>query len=106
MFYIFLIIKISFIQILGLLAICIPQLDNFMALVGSLCGVSVALVLPPILHSLCHWDYGISKWQIVVNFSITIIGVFAAVTGTVATVHAIYLTYTNVPEGTTRHIRE
>ena len=76
-----------------------------MALVGSACGISVALILPPILHSLCHWDYGISKLQIFVNFSMVMIGIFAFVTGTISSIYAIFHDYAYELHGTTRHIR-
>ena len=86
--------------VVGLLGICIPQLDNFMALVGSVCGVAVGLVLPPILHILCYWNQGLSNAQLVLNVTITIIGVFACVTGTVSTIYSIMHRYIHYPGAT------
>lgn len=71
------------------LAITIPQLDNFIALVGAVSSSSIALVFPPLLHTLCFWDSGISKLEVTKNTLITILGIIGSVLGTIVSVLAI-----------------
>ncbi|XP_057315670.1 proton-coupled amino acid transporter 1-like [Hydractinia symbiolongicarpus] len=83
-----------------ILAICIPQLDNFMALVGSISGVAVGLILPPIFHTLCYWRQGLSRLQFALNIFITLIGIFAFITGTLATIYSIMHRFIHEPSST------
>ncbi|XP_065056336.1 proton-coupled amino acid transporter 1-like [Rhopilema esculentum] len=71
------------------LAISIPQLDNFIALVGAVSSSSIALVFPPLLHILCFWKYGISKLEVIKNIFIAVIGVTGSILGTILSVEAI-----------------
>lgn len=84
----------------GVLAMCIPQLDHFMALVGSVCGVAVGLILPPILHTLCFWNQGLTTRQLLLNSFITLTGVFTFVTGFGATMYAIFHRFAHNPDQT------
>jgi len=99
-------LRIILVILTCLISISIPQLDNFIALVGALGGTCIALILPPILHTLCYWDYGISYKQLIINFAIIMIGIFACFAGTIATVSSIMDNYINNESATTLHIRE
>ncbi len=79
--------RISFFS--GALAITIPQLDNFIALVGAVSSSSIALVFPPLLHIMCFWNFGISKFEIVKDVLIAVLGVVGSVFGTVLSIFAI-----------------
>ncbi|XP_004207859.2 proton-coupled amino acid transporter 1 isoform X1 [Hydra vulgaris] len=81
-------------------AVFIPQLDHFMSLVGSVSGVAVGLILPPILHTICYWNQGLSNISFVINIMIVIFGLFVSVVGTVSTVYSIMQRYTNLPHST------
>eukprot|EP00111_Clytia_hemisphaerica_P002302 TCONS_00006479-protein len=83
------------------LGICIPQLDNFMSLVGSVCGVSVGLILPPIIHAQCFWNQGLTPRQFVLDIFILAIGVFTFVTGFTASMYAIFHRFVEYPGHTT-----
>ena len=85
----------------GVLGICIPQLDNFMALVGSVCGVSVGMILPPIIHALCFWNQGLTPRQLVIDVVIIGIGVFTFVTGFTSSLYSIFNRFVEYPGQTT-----
>lgn len=76
------VLRVMLVLITFFLAITIPQLDNFMALIGSFCGALVALVLPPILHSLCFYNEGLTRWHLYINICITLFGIFGTISGT------------------------
>lgn len=90
----------------GLLGICIPQLDNFMALVGSISGVAVGLILPPLLNTLCFWRQGLSRLQLIINITIMVIGIFAFITGTLSTIYSIMHRYIHHPNATKLFVHE
>eukprot|EP00794_Sanderia_malayensis_P020155 gene20155-22129_t len=71
------------------MAITIPQLDNFIALVGAISSSSIALVFPPILHLFCFWHHGISKIEIVKDIAIALLGVVGSILGTILSISAI-----------------
>jgi len=71
------------------LAITIPQLDNFIALVGAISSSSIALVFPPLLHILCYWKEGISRLEITKNILISTLGVAGSILGTILSIEAI-----------------
>ena len=85
---------------LGLLAICIPQLDNFIALVGSVCGATVGMILPPLLHFTYNWDRGLSKYQLGLDIFLLLLGIFACITGTFSTLYAIFHRFVHHPNAT------
>ena len=80
---------IHFILPTGALAITIPQLDNFIALVGAVSGSSIALVFPPLLHILCFRKEGLSKLEITKNILISILGITGSILGTILSIEAI-----------------
>ena len=86
--------------LLGVIAITIPQLDNFMALVGSLSGAAVALVLPPILHTLCFWNEGLTNRELHINILITIVGIVGSAAGTISAIFAIVHRFQEYPHST------
>ena len=82
------------ISCLGALAISIPQLDNFISLIGAIASAALALIFPPILNTMCFWNHGISKFEIVKNISISLFGIVGAVTGTFISIEAIIIGFT------------
>ena len=66
-----------------------------MALIGSFAGSLIALVLPPLLHTLCYWNEGLTKWELYLNIVTFVIGVFGTITGTSTAVLAILERYGN-----------
>ena len=82
------------ISCLGALAISIPQLDNFISLIGAIASAALALIFPPILNTMCFWNHGISKFEIVKNISISLFGIVGAMTGTFISIEAIIIGFT------------
>lgn len=71
------------------LAITIPQLDNFISLIGATAAAALALIFPPILYTMCFWKYNISKFEIIKNITISTLGTIGAITGTWLSIEAI-----------------
>ena len=75
----------------GALAITIPQLDNFISLIGSTAAAALALVFPPMLYTMCFWKHDITKMEIVKNVTISTLGTVGAIFGTWLSVEAIII---------------
>jgi len=73
------------------LAITIPQLDNFISLIGSTAAAALALVFPPMLYTMCFWKHDITKMEIVKNVTISSLGTIGAIFGTWLSVEAIII---------------
>ena len=60
------------------LAAAIPRLDLFISLVGSISSSTLALMAPPIIHTLTYWDEikgsTIGKFSIVRNIFLFLLG--------------------------------
>ncbi|XP_065055810.1 proton-coupled amino acid transporter 3-like [Rhopilema esculentum] len=63
-------------------AILVPQLDNVMGLIGSFSGALITFIFPPLLHTICFWNEGLSKYQLVANVCLLVFGVLTSVIGT------------------------
>ena len=85
----------------GVLGICIPQLDNFMALVGSVSGVSVGMILPPVIHARCFWNQGLTSRQFILDVVVVAIGVFTFLTGFTSSMYSIFNRFVEFPGQTT-----
>jgi len=72
-----------------------------MALVGSVCGVAVGLILPPIIHAQCFWNQGLTPKQFALDVVIIAIGVFTFLTGFVSSLYAIFHRFVHFPGQTT-----
>ena len=77
------------------MAVCIPQLDNFMGLVGAFSGVFVALILPPILHILDHWEEQMPRKSLLLDLTILAFGILVGIAGTISSLYAILFRYVN-----------
>jgi len=73
------------------MAITIPQLDNFISLIGSTAAAALALIFPPMLYTMCFWNYKISKIEIFKNVTISLLGFIGSIAGTWLSVEAIIL---------------
>jgi len=71
------------------LAISVPQLDNFISLVGATFAAALALIFPPILYLMCFWQQKLSTVEIVRCLTISALGVVGMVTGTIISIEAI-----------------
>ncbi|XP_002154489.2 proton-coupled amino acid transporter 1 isoform X1 [Hydra vulgaris] len=81
--------RISMVTVTCALAISIPQLDNFISLIGATVAAALALIFPPILYIKCFWNEDIGKFEIIKNLTISLLGFIGAVTGTYITCEAI-----------------
>ena len=52
-------------------------------------GSSIALVFPPLLHTICFWKEGISKLETTKNILISTLGVAGTILGTILSIDAI-----------------
>lgn len=77
--------------LLAVLACVIPQLDNFISLVGALSSSALALIFPPVLHSLTL--PGSSKLIHAKNIAIALFGTVGGVFGTVMAIESIVNNY-------------
>ena len=77
------------------LAIAVPQLDNYMALIGCSTATIVTFIFPSILHTLCFWDKGLSRWQLISNAGILVFGVISFSCGTYSSIASIIQRFKN-----------
>ena len=75
------------------MAVTIPQLDNFISLIGSTAAAALALIFPPILYTMCFWHHGITKVEIVKNITISVLGLIGSIFGTWLSIHAIIISF-------------
>jgi len=71
------------------LAISVPQLDNFISLVGATFAAALALIFPPILYLMCFWQQKVTTIEILKVLTISFLGIVGMVTGTIISVEAI-----------------
>jgi len=81
------------------LAITVPQLDNFVSLVGATFAAGLALIFPPLLFLMCFWKQNLSTSEIAKNFMISLLGIIGMVTGTYISIDAIIKGFTEEIEG-------
>jgi len=87
--------RIAMVTVTCAMAITIPQLDNFISLIGATAAAGLALIFPPIIYTMCFWHHGITRLEIVKNITISILGLLGSVTGTYLSVEAIYIGFTD-----------
>jgi len=76
------------------LAVAIPKLDLFISLVGAFSSTFLSLTFPPVLELITFWPR-VSKWVLIKNIALILLGVVGAVTGTYASIVAIILAFAN-----------
>jgi proton-coupled amino acid transporter len=82
---------ISFFSFLAFLASIIPQLDNFISLVGAMSSSALALIFPPIFHSLSLPR--VSRLVHIKNVAIAVFGIVGGIFGTVMSIESIVSNY-------------
>ncbi|XP_023932553.1 proton-coupled amino acid transporter 4-like [Lingula anatina] len=84
----------------------IPHLGLFISLVGALSSSALALIFPPIMHTLTFWPdrLGVCKWHLFKNILICALGLLGFATGTYVSLSQIIYCFQNpsapVCEGT------
>lgn len=63
-----------------LMAAVVPRFAYLLALVGSIAGISMEFILPPLFHSKLYFD-DLRWWEILVNILVISIGTFFLLTG-------------------------
>ena len=87
---------LCFYFIAGLLAVSIPQLDNFISLVGSISCTALAIIFPIFIHILTLTSEGDGRVPLFIFFKdgvIMVIGVFMFMFGTYTSVARIIERY-------------
>lgn len=66
-----------------LLAVAVPSIGPFIALLGAFCFSILGLLVPVFIETVTYWDIGFGKgnWVAMKNVVITIIGVLALLFG-------------------------
>lgn len=78
------------------LAIAIPQLDNYMALIGCSTATIVTFIFPPILHTICFWNEGLAKWQLILSTVTLLFGALSFASGTYSCILSIIKRFQNL----------
>ncbi|KAL1117199.1 hypothetical protein AAG570_004526 [Ranatra chinensis] len=81
------------------LAIAVPTIGPFLALIGALCFSFLGLVIPIFIEVVTFWEVGFGKfyWKIWKNIFVIIFGLIAMVTGSYTSVLDIISLYTEEP---------
>jgi proton-coupled amino acid transporter len=73
-----------------LLAICIPKIDLFIALVGAVASSTLAIVIPPLLDLMIFWPMeNYSKKILIKNVIVILFGFYIFVAGTYCSISDI-----------------
>lgn len=91
--------RLALVTITCALAITVPQLDNFVSLVGATFAAGLALIFPPILFTMCFWKSELSTSEILKNITISVLGIIGMVTGTYISIDAIIKGFRDELEG-------
>uniref|UniRef100_T2MAP4 Proton-coupled amino acid transporter 1 n=1 Tax=Hydra vulgaris TaxID=6087 RepID=T2MAP4_HYDVU len=75
------ILRAAFMMFTCLCAIAIPQLENFISLIGSVSSSGLAIIFPPLIHSITFRNEGLSKIWIVKDMLIILVGIAAFALG-------------------------
>ncbi|KAF2892777.1 hypothetical protein ILUMI_13394 [Ignelater luminosus] len=79
-----------FVLITFVLAEAIPFLDLFITLVGAFSSTAIALLFPPILEFVTHWNVSeITPWMVIKNLFILVLGILGCVTGSYESIRLI-----------------
>ena len=81
----------------GATAASVPQLENFISLVGAVASAALAIIFPPLFHILTFKDKGLKKIWFLKNVFIMTVGVLGFVFGTYTSVVAIIKGFHNSP---------
>ncbi|XP_035265473.1 proton-coupled amino acid transporter 1 [Anguilla anguilla] len=84
-----LLIRTALVIFTCLLAILIPELDLVISLVGSISSSALALIFPPLLQILAYHDDGLSRWVVLKNCLISLVGIVGFVAGTYVSIEQI-----------------
>ena len=85
-----------FVLISGILAIIIPQLDNFISLVGSICSSALAIIFPVAIHIITLTTEGDGRVPTLTFFkdaAIMLLGLLMFLFGTYTSVARIVVRY-------------
>jgi len=80
--YFELLFRYLLVWVLCAISICVPHLDDFIALVGAFACSALSLIFPPIMDELIFKDIKRSAIVRIKNYGITIFGMFGMVLGT------------------------
>ncbi|XP_065667524.1 proton-coupled amino acid transporter 1-like [Hydra vulgaris] len=74
-----------------LFAIAVPQIENFISLVGAISESIIGIIIPAIIHSLTFHNDGLSKLALGKNLFLILIGIAFLVIGTYSSIIAIVI---------------
>ncbi|XP_066935163.1 proton-coupled amino acid transporter 1-like isoform X2 [Clytia hemisphaerica] len=83
------------------LAAGIPLLDDFIALIGALASAGLAIIFPPLIHTLTFWHHGLHPMAFVKNLILICIGVLGFALGTFESIMTIV---TDFHKRTPKHV--
>jgi len=85
------------------LAAGIPLLDDFIALIGAVASSGLAVIFPPLFHTLTFWRDGLHPLAFVKNLAIIAVGFLGFIFGTYTSVLTIVTDFENRPLHNTTH---
>lgn len=77
------------------LAVAVPTIGPFMALIGALCFALLGLIIPVFIEIVTYWDegFGPGRWVLWKNALVVMFGLLALVFGTYTSMEDIIATY-------------
>lgn len=84
-----------------LLAVAVPTIGPFLALIGALCFAFLGLIIPVFIEFIVYWDvgFGAGNWVVWKNILILIFGFLALIFGSYTSILDIIKEYTGqVPD--------
>ena len=79
----------------GGLAAGIPQLDNFISLLGAISSSALAIIFPPLLHILTFKGHGLGACSVLKDIFIISVGILGFLFGTYTSILAIIKGFEN-----------
>lgn len=92
MFFSAFLMRVLFLPTSAALAASIPQLDNFIALIGAVASSGLAIIFPPLFHILTFRKNGLTILELIKDIFIMSVGVIAFAVGG-------YTAVTNIVKG-------
>ena len=74
---------------IGGLAIGLPQLENFISLLGAVSSSALAIIFPPLLHMITFKGHGLGCLSVIKDVFIILIGIVGFLFGTYTSTLAI-----------------
>eukprot|EP00794_Sanderia_malayensis_P006943 gene6943-7723_t len=71
------------------LAVGLPQLDNFISLIGAISSSALAIIFPPLLHMMTFKGHGLTCFGVVKDICIILIGVLGFFVGSYTSIIAV-----------------